>query len=185
MIHVVSPLTDDKEALLARIEELPRISGASPVYDAMTLAYADALHAHAGERNALIVVSDGIDNRISDQELPSSVKLKQLVKAAEHLEALVYPIFLRSGERFGRKWSQKGREAMEEIAAATGGRVFPAESVEDLAPVFPQVDAELRSVYSVAYYPDNQNFDGEWRKVKVEIARPDVVVRSRQGYYAR
>ena len=149
------------------------------------LAYALGLHERSGERNALIVVSDGIDNRISGQEMPSSVKFKQLLKGAEHFETLVYPIFLLSGERFGRKWSPKAREALEDLAAATGGRLFPAASVADLAPVFPQVEQELRSVYSVAYYPENQSFDGEWRKVEVKVDLPKATVRARQGYYAR
>ena len=44
------------------------------------------------------------------------------------------------------------------------GRIFPALSIADVEPVLPRLAEELRSVYSIAYYPDNQNFDGGWRK---------------------
>jgi Ca-activated chloride channel family protein len=149
------------------------------------LAYAEELHQRSGERNALIVISDGIDNQVSRQEAPSKVNFKRFVKAAGEMEALIYPIFLRSGERFGRGWSDKARERMEELAAASGGKLFPAASIHDLEPVFPELAQELRSVYSVAYYPQNQNFDAKWRNVAVEVNRPGVVIRARPGYFAR
>ena len=68
---------------------------------------------------------------------------------------------------------------------ASGGRLFPARSVSDLAPVYAQVADELRAVYSLAYYPKNQNFDGKWRRIQVRGKRTGVVLRTRNGYYAR
>ena len=185
MFHVISPLTSERGDLLRRIRRLPGVAGASPLYDMVTLAYAEELHGRAGERNGLIIISDGIDNQISKQEAPSSVRFKRLVKAAEQINAMIYPIFLRSGERFGRGWSRKGRERLEELAAASGGKLFPAVSIVDLESVFPLVEDELRSVYSVAYYPKNQDFDGKWRNVEVKVKRRGAQVRSRSGYYAR
>jgi len=185
LFQVVSRLTSDHGLLLQRLEDLPTFNGGSPLYDAVTLAYAEELHARAGERNAVIVVTDGLDNQISNQELPSSVKYKRLVQAAESFEALIYPVYLRSAERFRPKWAEKARDRLGELAAASGGRLFTAASVEDLAPVFPQVAEELRGVYSIAYRPSNQQFDGQWRRVRVKVRRPDVVVRAREGYYAR
>ena len=183
--HVIAPLTSGHKALLEAARSLPTVSGASPIYDMIALAYAEELHHRPGERNGLIVISDGIDNQISKQELPSSVRFKNLLKAAGEMNALIYPVFLRSGERFGRNWSLKSRERMQELADASGGRLFPAESISDLDPVFPLVAQELRSVYTVAYYPENQAFDGAWRSVQVKVRRPGVQVRARPGYYAR
>jgi VWFA-related protein len=183
--HVIAPLTNDHKALMEATRSLPTVSGASPVYDMIALAYAEELHHRPGERNGLIVISDGIDNQISKQELPSSVRFKNLLKAAGEMNALIYPVFLRSGERFGRNWSEKSRKRMQDLADASGGRLFPAESISDLDAVFPQVAQELRSVYTVAYYPENQNFDGAWRSVQVKVKRPGVEVSARPGYYAR
>ncbi len=185
MFHVVSTLTADREKLLETVRRLPEVSGASPLYDTIVLAYAQELRKRPGERNGLIVISDGIDNQVSRQEAPSKVKFKKLVKAAAEMHALIYPIFLKSGERFGRGWSRRARRRMEQLADASGGKLFPAASLQDLEPVFPQVAAELRSVYSVAYYPKNQDFDGKWRNVRVTVKRPAVKVRSRAGYFAR
>ena len=183
--HVVSKLTDEREGLLKTIQRIPDVSGASPLYDTVVLAYAEDLRYRPGERNGLIVISDGIDNQVSRQQMPSRVSFKKLVEAARQIDALIYPVFLRSGERFGRGWSQKARKRMQKLADASGGRLFPALSIQDLEPVFPLVADELRSVYSVAYYPKNQEFRGEWRTVHARVTRRGVKVRARAGYYAR
>jgi VWFA-related protein len=185
MFHVVSRLTADREQLLETVRRLPSVSGASPLYDTIVLAYGEELRWRPGERNALIIVSDGIDNQISKQEAPSRVKFTKLVKAAAEMEALIYPIFLRSGERFGRGWAEKAWRNLDRLANASGGRLFPALSAQDVDPVLPEVAQELRSVYSVAYYPKNQDFGGEWRNVEVRVNRPGVTVRCRAGYFAR
>ena len=183
--HVISKLTDEREGLLRTIQRIPDVSGASPLYDTVVLAYAEDLRYRPGERNGLIVISDGIDNQVSHQQTPSRVSFNKLVQAAGQIDALIYPVFLRSGERFGQGWSRKARKRMQKLADASGGRLFPALSIQDLEPVFPLVADELRSVYSVAYYPKNQVFRGEWRTVNARVTRPGVKVRARVGYYAR
>ncbi len=185
MFHVSAGLTTDHRSLIERLHRLPRAGGGSPLWDSIVLAYGEELMDREGERNALIVISDGIDNRISNQEAPSAIKTDRLINAAREMDARIYPIFLLSGERFGRGWSEKARNRMEKLAEVTGGRVFPAISIADVDPVLPRLAEELRSVYSVAYYPDNQNFDGGWRRVKLNTARKGVVIRARPGYFAR
>lgn len=74
---------------------------------------------------------------------------------------------------------------MQKLADTTGGRLFPAQSIRDLDPVYPLVAEELRGVHTVAYYPLNQNFDGAWRKIQVRVNRPGARVRTRAGYFAR
>ena len=52
---------------------------------------------------------------------------------------------------------------------------------EDQLDPFREVTEELRSVYTLAYYPHNQEFDGAWRAVQVRVNRPGVT----KGYVAR
>ena len=183
--RVISRLTDERETLLEAIGRLPATSGTSPLYDAVVLAYAEDFPNRPGERNALIVISDGIDNRISGEEMPSRVSFKKLLRGATEMNALIYPVFLRSGERFERGWSRRARKKMTKLAERTGGRLFPALSIQDLEPVFPLIEQELRSVYSLSYYPQNQTFDGTWRNVDVQVKRPGISLRARDGYFAR
>ena len=39
--------------------------------------------------------------------------------------------------------------------------------------------------YSLEYQPVNNKRDGKWRAIKVEVSNPDLISRSRQGYFAR
>ncbi len=184
---VLSPLTEDRDQLWASIEALPEVLGGSPLYDVIALSYLEELHQRRGERNALIVLSDGVDNQLRGKTTPSKISFRTLRQAAAEFNALVYSIFLEPTPR-GEKtpgWAKKARQRLEQLAEVTGGRVFPARSVHDLDPVYPEVADELRSVYSVAYYPKNQNFDGSWRQVEVRVKRPGAKPRTRSGYFAK
>ena len=182
--HVISRLTSEKNILRESIAHLPNVSGASPLYDSIVLAYAEDFPYRPGERNALIVISDGIDNRVSKQEMPSRISFKKLLRGVTRMNALIYPVFLRSGERFGRGWSRRARKQMGKLAKISGGRLFPALSIQDLDPVFDLIEQELRSVYNLSYYPKNQTFNNAWRKVDVKIKKQGVSIRTRNGYFA-
>jgi Ca-activated chloride channel family protein len=183
---VVSRLTADREPLLATIEAIPEVSGGSPLYDTVVLAYAEEFLERPKERNALIFISDGVDNQIQGVSTPSKVSFRKLQRAAAEMTALIYPVYL---DPFTvappPRWALSARSALEKLAEATGGRLFRASSIQDLDPVYPQVAEELRSVYTVAYYPANQDFDGKWRRVEVRVNRPGVKVRTRAGYFAK
>jgi VWFA-related protein len=184
--HVVSPLSGDREQLRRLIEALPQVSGGTPLYDVLVLSYAEELIRHEGERNALIVISDGVDNQIYGALTPSEVSFDKLRRAARQFDALLYPILLNAAEPGSDTtgWARRAGQRMEELAAATGGRLFPARSLQQLEPVYAQVESELRSVYTLAYYPQEQKLDGAWHSVEIKVQRPGARVRSRDGYVA-
>jgi Ca-activated chloride channel family protein len=55
---------------------------------------------------------------------------------------------------------------------------------KSLETAFDQISEELRSQYVLGYYPTNANRDGAFRKIKVEVTRPDTKILARKGYYA-
>ena len=195
-LQVVSPLTVDREALLHMIEQIPRLSGGTPLYDAITLSYAQELARRRWERNALVVISDGMDNELlarSSRSVPSVVAFEDLLRAAAEINSAIYPIFLEPeefGVRVERSWRERQRQStdqarnrMQQLADRTGGRLFRAKSIRDLDAVYEQVAEELRSIYTLGYYPSNQEFDGAWRRVRVHVNGHDARVRTRPGYY--
>ena len=195
-VHVVSRLTEDRDALLRTIGQIPRLSGGTPLYDAITLAYAHELARRRWERNALIVISDGMDNDLLplwSRSIPSEVPFEDLLRAAAEINSAIYPIFLEPeppGVRTDRNWRERlqrstnrARDRMQQLANATGGRLFGAKSIRDLDTVYEQVAEELRSVYTLGYYPSNQDFDGAWRRIRVNVRGVEARVRTRPGYY--
>lgn len=184
MFRVIAPLSGDHKKLLRVIGELPAVSGATPLYDAVVHGLAYELASHPDERNALIVLSDGLDNQLFGAGVPSEVSFGKLRQAAAELGVLIYPVFLNPKDRLGNGVARRARARLEELAEASGGKLFRADSARDLEPVYPQVARELRAVYSLGYHPANQDFQGEWRAVEVRVERPGAQVRSRDGYRA-
>ena len=185
IFQVISPLTRDRERLRRLVAGLPPVSGGTPLYDAIVLAYAQEFRRLPTQRNALIVISDGLDNRIHQTGAASRVSFKKLLRAAKKMNVLIYPVFLDPFTLVPPPpWVRRARRNLEQLARATGGRLFPARSLQDLDPVYPLVANELRSVYTLAYYPRNQHFDGSWRRIRVRVKRPGARVRTRAGYFA-
>jgi Mg-chelatase subunit ChlD len=73
---------------------------------------------------------------------------------------------------------------LKEIAAQSGGRLHRADTLVSLPDAFAQIASELRTQYSLGYYPANRARDGRYRKIQVRTARKNVVLRSRPGYRA-
>ncbi len=81
--------------------------------------------------------------------------------------------------------SYTGEGVARQMADETGGREVEVRSEKNLEGAFAAIiSEELRSQYVLGYYPSNVNRDGSFRKIKVEVSRPDTKVLARKGYYA-
>jgi len=184
LFYVLSRLTSDREALLEKIDTIPPVEGQTPLYDTIYLACAEELLERSSERNALIVITDGVDSSLS--KIPSAGRSRiapaALRDAAARMNVLIYPVL--TGTDDWPLFAAAARRNLVQLAQASGGRTFEAKSVEAMDPVYAQVEEELRSVYTLSYYPRNQNFDGRWRRVQVRVKVPGLRVRTRDGYYA-
>ena len=81
-----------------------------------------------------------------------------------------------------RRLYEVARRELREMADKTGGRVYPVKELQQLDKAYSQIAAELRTQYSLAYYPKNENHDGKWRSVKVEVKKAGFAARTRPGY---
>ncbi|HZM98071.1 MAG TPA: VWA domain-containing protein [Pyrinomonadaceae bacterium] len=68
------------------------------------------------------------------------------------------------------------------ISGDTGGRLIKGNN--DIGQGLQRINEEIQSRYTLAYRSTNQNFDGTFRKIKIEVRRPDTQIISRSGYYA-
>lgn len=184
LFYVLSRLTGDREALLEKIDAIPPVEGQTPLYDTIFLSCAEELLERSAERNALIVITDGVDSSLS--KIPSAGRSRiapgTLRDAASRMNVLIYPVL--TGTDDWPLFAAAARRNLVQLAQASGGRTFEAKSVEAMDPVYAQVAEELRSVYTLSYYPRNQNFDGRWRRIQVRVKVPGLRVRTRDGYYA-
>ena len=68
------------------------------------------------------------------------------------------------------------------ISGDTGGRFLKGNN--DIGQGLERINQEIQARYTLAYRSTNQNFDSSFRKVKIEVRRPDAQILSRSGYYA-
>jgi VWFA-related protein len=71
---------------------------------------------------------------------------------------------------------------LRDLALITGGKLYRADTLGSLPVAFANIAAELRTQYSLGYYPTNLDRDGKFRKIKVQTTRKGVIVRARPGY---
>jgi VWFA-related protein len=71
---------------------------------------------------------------------------------------------------------------LNEMARTTGGRLIPADNPSFLPRIFKQMADELRTQYSLGYYPTNAARAGKYRKIRVRTTRKGVALRTRPGY---
>ncbi len=140
------------------------------LYDAIYLACNEKLNTEAG-RKAIVIVTDA-------QDEGSKVRLEEAIEAAQRTDTVVH-ILLVGDSRFGIN-SGVAHKLTEE----TGGRTISVNSEKHLAEAFDQISEELRSQYTLGYYPTNAAHDGKFRKIKVDMSNHDLKVLARKGYYA-
>ncbi len=81
-----------------------------------------------------------------------------------------------------RREYEIGRRYVEDIAARTGGRMYQADSTDNLEAAFFNIAEELRRQYSLGYYPSEVGANGDRKTVKVRVNRPNTIVRHRDSY---
>jgi VWFA-related protein len=146
--------------------------GGTNLYDAIYLACHDELGSEAG-RKAVIVLSDAEDTG-------SKLSLDESIEAAQRSDAVIHVILIQDMGAI----SGIGGGVASQMARDTGGRVIPVRNDKSLEKAFDEISEELRSQYVLGYTPTNVDRDGTFRKIKVEVARPDTKILARRGYYA-
>jgi len=78
--------------------------------------------------------------------------------------------------------SDQDESTLRFIANSTGG--FLIRNTNDFQIGLQKIDDDIRTYYLLSYRPSNREFDGKFREIKVEVTRPGVKIRARNGYYA-
>ena len=75
------------------------------------------------------------------------------------------------------------RDGLMSLAESTGG--FAVTGSNAFAEGFERIVEENSSYYLLGYSSTNQRNDGKFRRIRVEVTRPGVMVRTRSGYFGR
>lgn len=147
------------------------------LYDAIYLACREKLAREAG-RKALVILTDAVD-------AGSKVSLREAIETAQRTDTVIHILGLIDTAFYaGRRFGYDGEGTAKKLAEETGGRSLFLRDEKKLDEAFDQITEELRSQYTLGYYPTNPNRDGKFRKIKIETTSPGTKVLARKGYYA-
>lgn len=180
----------------------------------MFTRFNDALHLAASDqftvtksRRAIIVLSDGIDSGrgtytleaalqallkaqvsvyvVSNTEISRATKRAELDALMGGSDSAVRFNQLRIEDlRQGLRVLDMSEQNLEQLTAATGGRLYKPRSFADLEATYAEVADELRHQYAIYYSPVNRERDGGFRRVRVQMTNPLLKALTRVGYFA-
>jgi VWFA-related protein len=159
-IQVISDFSTDRQMLSLKLDEIDA-GGGTALYDALGYILSEPLRRLRGERTAIVVMSDGDDNK---SFLPFPAILEALLESG----ALVYPLYVPSGlipetsvpkpevtiDPLRTRYLTLTTRADDEgrkLAAASGGVYYPIRRIEDLQKAYDDIVTQLRSAYTITY----------------------------------
>ena len=153
-----------------------RADGYTALNDAVYRAAVD-LSTREEKRRAIIVLSDGADNR-------SGKSAEKALKAALAANAVIYTVDM-SGVNTGGQERMQNKGVLRNFAEKSGGMFIETPGGAAMRSAFERIVNELGTQYTIAYEPKNSAKDGKWRAIEVRVAKPDLTIRTRKGYHAQ
>src|SRR5579862_3957971 len=166
--------TSNENLLRAALHQVA-FRGSTALYDAIV---ASAVHLRSDtniEKKVLLVITDGQDNMSEDT----------LQEALQRVQQPNGPTLYAIG-LLGSGLSHSGREALDALAAGSGGVAYFPDSLDQVDSITRSVAHDIRSQYRIAYRPANQNIQPQFKSIQVDARAPGygkLTVRTRSGYY--
>ncbi len=166
-IETIAPLSTDRAAQYEALLNLDAF-GTTGLYDAVSRAI--ELTREGKGRRALVILSDGTDRY-------SRTTADDAIAEARQAGVMIYPVAL----------GPRPSPFFEQIASVTGGRAFHLKDVRQLSAALTRIARELRFQYLLGYVPAREapGSANGWRSIRVDVKRPGLTVRAREGYQAR
>jgi VWFA-related protein len=151
-------------------------------------------------RKTMILVTDGF--LLEELESDHLSQMRRIIDAATRAGVVVYSLGSAGlqtsssydveersfdatgvGERLSSQSQTASLNAMKSIAKDTGG--FSIINSNDLLGGLQNIVSESSSYYLLAYYPENNQKDGKFKEIKVNIkSNQNLIIKTRKGYFA-
>ena len=163
-VRLAAPLSADVDRVKSALGDTAG-SGGTSLGDGV---YAGVMLGETDPGRALVIVfSDGVDTT-------SWLTSEQVLDTAKRSDAVIYGVSVRSKVK---------PELLNELTAATGGRLQEIERIQNLSKVFVDILNEFRTRYLISYTPAGVARDG-WHRLEVRVRGRRATVHARPGYLA-
>lgn len=147
------------------------------LYDAIYYPIQEKMTGGDQRRRALIIFSDGEENS-------SEHDLLDAIRATQNADTVLFGIrYTRMQHNQLTARNKYSIRAMDHLAGETGGATFDALQT-DVAKAFEQIDAQLRTMYELAFASTNPAHDGSYRKLTIRLKQSGLTVLAKSGYFA-
>ncbi len=181
-VNELAAFTSNPHRIDAALRHIKR-GHATALYDALSLAsqrLADA-PSSPNARRVIVLITDGEDTTRHGSYASA-------LEAAQRAGAMVYalimiPVSADAGRDTG------GEHALIQLASDTGGKSYNVEQQSDLTPALEHVSADLRTQYTLGYYPPPPSIAApSLRHIHLQFTDParraQYTLRYRTAYYA-
>jgi len=207
-VNLLNDFTTDRRPVANSIR-VANGRGKTQLFKALDFAL-NKLSKETTRRKAIIVLTDGGDSSVreDDRELLQKVPedqiaskidpannrtLQNTLSRSDSQGVTIYPLALPTGDPakladptpFQVALFQASRSRLKIIADRTGGSMHAINRLEEMGKLYAIVAAEMRTLYTLEYQPSNDKRDGKWRAITISTNNPDLISRTRQGYFAK
>lgn len=182
--------------------------GETNLYKALKLAM-QKLSKEGKRRKAIVVLTDGVDTEMQkfdrnllggfdstkvNIEVPTeNNELTKILNQSDALGVTIYPLALPTGDpaRLADPSPKQiamysaARARLKLLADRSGGTLNAINRLEEMSRLYAEVAADLRTLYTIEYQPNDDKRDGKWREIKIEVNNGELISRTRQGYFAK
>ncbi len=166
--EIVADWTDDAKSIEGALKGF-RKKGQPHLFDALSAVVEQALSPLAGQKRAIVVISDGLDRG-------SKTTFEKVLSELQTNDITVYTVQIPDRTRGAiRRDVPKPKQVVEKLVEGTGGLVFPIEEAVEAAK---SVCDELRkNRYVLSYVPSSVPY-GEARRLLV-VGDEGITIRSK------
>jgi len=177
-VKVLSTFTTDKQKLSTSLDTFDA-GGGTAYYDALAYTLSDTLRPLKGDRTAIIVLTDGDDNR-------SFLAFDSLAGTIQESGALIYPLYVPSGliaasanndanasvdplrTKYMGLTSKADREGRR-LAKVSGGTYYSITQISQIQAAYEDIVQQLRTAYLVTYQGTANTTENTGRPTKLKI----------------
>ena len=207
-INLLNDFTSNRKSIANSIN-VANGRGKTQLYKALDFAL-EKLSKEEKRRKAIIVLTDGVDTvardldrnalqNLKENEIPAAIKpetsetLNRILSRSDAQGVTIYPLALPTGDPakladptpIQVAMYQAARNRLQILAERSGGTLNTINRLEEMGKLYALVAAELRALYTIEYQPINGKRDGKWRSIKIEVNSPQLVSKTRPGYFAK
>ncbi len=185
-IKQISTFTTDRQKLSESLDTFDA-GGGTAYYDALAYTLVDTLKPFKGERTAVVILSDGDDNR-------SFLPFESLIGSIQESGALIYPLYVpstlvaasatnnpnNSADPLRTRYmglTSKSESEGARLAQVSGGVYYSIRRLDELQKAYEDIVVQLRTAYTITYRSNStEEGDSNSPNLRVRINRDGTFV---------